>query len=78
MTDKASPGWVVQIMLPGPTGGPATFHYFNVAIADANKAVQAAVEHAEPPAEARVSPIRKLLSAEVAALRLKAGKVKPA
>jgi hypothetical protein len=78
MTDKASPGWVVQIMVPGPAGGPATFRYFNVAIADANKAIHAAVEHAEPPTEARVSPVRKLSSAEVAALHLKAGAVKPA
>jgi len=77
--DKASPaGWVVQIMTPGHAGAAPAFRYFNVAVADAKMAVEATAKHVTPEGEAHISPVRQLSAQEVAAIRLKAGAVKPA
>jgi hypothetical protein len=61
--------------------GPPLFRYFNVAIAAPDKAIEAATRYLAKDAEAKageMSVVRKLSSAEVAALRLKTGEVKPA
>jgi hypothetical protein len=95
MTDKASPeGWVVQVTvagLPAPSTegkrwvgpvalGAPSFQYFNVAAADANKAVEATSNHlARGEADDQdVRAVRRLSSAELATLSLKPGQVKPA
>ena len=97
MIDKASPaGWVVQVTIassppPSKEGaqwigdkmpGAPSFEYFNVAIANADKAVEATTKYlAKGKVDAEhvdASTVRGLSSAEVAALRLKAGEVKPA
>ena len=93
MTARASPaGWVVQVTntQPSPAGPhwtnhdvPApSFRYFDAAIADPEKAVEAVQKHL---AKAKVDPndgqpraVRALSPVEVAALQLKAGEVKPA
>jgi hypothetical protein len=71
-------GWVVQIKTPGQAGAAPAFRYFNVAIADANLAVEAIVKQENPPKGADVSAVRQLSPQEIAALRLKSGAVKPA
>ena len=58
-----------------------SFEYFNVAIAAPDKAMEATTKHMAKGAEAKageMSVVRKLSSGEIAALRLKAGEVKPA
>jgi hypothetical protein len=58
-----------------------SFEYFNVAISAPEKAMEAATRHLAEGAEAKagaMSVVRKLSSAEIAALSLKAGEVKPA
>jgi hypothetical protein len=58
-----------------------SFEYFNVAIATPNEAMEAATKYLAKGAEARIgqmSVVRKLSSGEIAALRLKAGEIKPA
>jgi hypothetical protein len=93
MTDKASPaGWVVQVTTPAPlaqsevrwvgpvASAPPSFKYFNVAIADPNKAIQATLKHlAKAEAEdGETRVVRELSSREVDALSLTVGEVKPA
>ena len=97
MTDKASPaGWVVQVTIasspPQSKEGaqwigdkmPAapSFEYFNVAIANPDKAIEATTKYLAKrkvgPEAVAPSTVRELSSAEVAALRLQAGEVKPA
>ena len=62
--------------------GAPSFEYFNVAIASPDKAVEATTKYlAKGKVDAEhvdASTVRELSSAEVAALRLKAGEVKPA
>jgi hypothetical protein len=62
--------------------GAPSFKYFNVAIASPDKAVEATTKYlAKGKVDAEhvaASTARELSSAEVAALRLKAGEVKPA
>jgi hypothetical protein len=62
--------------------GAPSFQYYNVAIANPDKAVEAAAKYfAKGKADAgdvAASTARELSSAEVAALGLKAGEVKPA
>jgi hypothetical protein len=65
-------------MTPGHAGAPPGFRYFNVAIADAKMAVNATAKHVTPEGEAHISPVKQLSAQEVAAVRLKAGAVKPA
>ena len=91
MTEKASPaGWVVQVttqgkpsLTPSASGrlssilGAPSFQYFNVAIAGAVKAVEAATRFADAEGkESRV--VRGLSTEEIAVLSLKPGEVKPA
>ena len=90
MTDKASPaGWVIQVTTPGPPSvglggrragalGAPSFKYFNVAVADFNKAVVAATKHSGATGETDVAAVRSLSSREIAALNLKTGEVKSA
>jgi hypothetical protein len=92
MTNKApSAGWVIQqtILAPllespewrGPARrGPPSFKYFNVALASASKAIEAAAKHLSgtEDAECEMSAVRQLSLGEVAALSLAAGEVKPA
>ena len=97
MIDKSIPaGWVVQVAIPkkpetteanAPWRPPVmlvsapSFEYFNVAIAAADKAMEATTNHLAQSAEAKagvMSVVRKLSSGEIAALSLQAGEVKPA
>jgi hypothetical protein len=84
-------GWVVQVTIPAPPRlpdsrwhvdpgrDPPSFIYFNVAIADAVKAVAATAMHLAGPDENREMRVVKGLSlAELAALSLAPGQVKPA
>jgi hypothetical protein len=96
MTDKASPaGWVVQVIIasspPSKEGaqwigdkmpGPPSFEYFNVGIADPDKAVEATTKYLAKgkvaAGDVGARTVRELSPAEVVALRLKAGEVRPA
>ena len=91
MTDKApDTGWVVQVTIPAPPrppdapwsanrGGAApSFKYFNVAIAEAKKAIEATTKHLADTEERETCVVRGLSSGEIAALSLQAGQVKPA
>jgi len=92
MTDKAPPaGWVVQVTTPGqpsltpsPGGrlssalGAPSFKYFNVAIADVDKALVATTKHPGATGQTDVAAVRSLSSGEIAALNVKTGEVKPA
>jgi hypothetical protein len=96
MADKASPaGWVIQVVIPapppapraegaqwfGPVGlGAPSFQYFNVAIADPDKAIAATTKHlADANAkDGEKSAVRELSSREIALLGLKSGEVRPA
>lgn len=88
MTEKSPPaGWVVQIVIPtesatrgvewiGATLPDApSFKYFNAAFVVAGKAIEAARQLA---AAGEGSVVRALSSAEIAALGLQPGEVKPA
>jgi len=91
MTVKAEPaGWVVQVTIAAPIAtaqsgwlGPIpsdapSFQYFNVAIIDPVEAVEATRAHSGADKDASIAPVRPLSSAELAAIPLKAGEVKPA
>jgi hypothetical protein len=88
MSDQTPPaGWVVQVILPAQssTRGAAwigatlpdtpSLKYFNAAVAVAGDAVDAARHLAEA---GEWSVVRTLSSAEIAALGLQPGEVKPA
>lgn len=81
-------GWVVEVTTQGDLSrsegrssyfralrGAPSFHYFNVAIAVASKAVEATSAYLaeDPPREARA--IRVLSSEELASLNLRSGEV---
>jgi hypothetical protein len=97
MTAKAQPaGWVVQVAVAATNSvamantswrGPAvadapSFQYFNAAIDDPAKAVEATkkliAKGDSSAADWPMSAVRGLSSAEIAALKLKVGEVKPA
>jgi hypothetical protein len=91
MTETApEAGWVVQVTVPAPPpspdekwrpnrgGGAPSFKYFNVAIADAKKAVEAAIKHLAETGQTDMRVVRGLSSGEIAALSLTAGQIKPA
>ena len=91
MTDKASPaGWVVQVIIPAPLSpssvrwvgpvalGAPSFQYFNVAIADARKAVEATSQHMAEAEHGETRVVRELSAREIVALSLAVGEVKPA
>ena len=91
-------GWVVQVTIAAPPAQPSnkeggrwigadkpgapSFKYFNVAIVDPDKAVEATRKYlAKAKADAGdvdACTVRELSPAEVVALRLKAGEVRPA
>ena len=78
MTDKASPaGWVVQVT-PPDGGEPPVFAFYNVAIGNADNAVQVVRKRSGATAADRVYAVRPLSATEVAAIKLKIGEVKPA
>ena len=90
MADKATPaGWVIQVMIAsnssgssgwiGPVvSGAPSFQYFNVAISDPVKAVEATRKHLSADKDAAISSARSLSSSEIASIPLKTGEVKPA
>jgi len=94
MTDKTSPaGWVVQVITPGETSliatpggrrngpglvGPPSFRYFNVAIAVADKAIEATTKQLAEDGDKETAAVRPLSPAEIATLKLKIGDVVPA
>jgi len=80
MTDKtsAAAGWVIEVVTLRQGAGPPLFKYFNVAIADVAKAVEAARKQPTAAQANRVEAVRQLSSGEIAALHLKAGQTKPA
>jgi len=66
---------------PIMAAGAPSFQYFNVAIAVPDKAIEATAKHLANSPEAEtweISVVRKLSPAEIAALSLGAGEVKPA
>jgi hypothetical protein len=66
---------------PIMAAGAPLFQYFNVAISAPDKAIEATAKHLENSPEAEtweISVVRKLSAAEIAALSLEAGEVKPA
>ena len=94
MRDETTPaGWVVQLTIPAhttptrPDGtpwiGPAilgapSFQYFNVAIADAEMAMEATRKHSGSDSGVIVGVVRALSAAEVAAIPLSLGEVRRA
>jgi hypothetical protein len=79
MTDQTLPaGWVVQVATPGPLGDAPSFGYFNVAIADSDKAVEAIRRLAGGNLEAKIDTVRRLSLTEIATIPLNAGELKPA
>ena len=78
MTDKASPaGWVVHVTVPDKDEAPA-FRFFNVAVGDADKAVEATRTRVGAAEGDRVYAVRPLTAGELAAAKVKSGEVKPA
>ena len=92
MRGKTTPaGWVVQLTIPvyitptrcTPWIGPAilgapSFQYFNVAIADAEMAVEATRKHLGSDSDVIVGVVRALSAAEVASIPLSLGEVRRA
>ena len=80
MTDKAasSPaGWVVQVTYNAGSDLPSRI-YYEAAIRDAKKAVDAAMKAAAGTGEIHAEPVRELSAAEIDVRGLKAGQVKRA
>lgn len=66
---------------PAAVAGAPTFKYYNVAISAPDKALEATISHVAKGAEAKagaMSVVRKLTTAEIAALKLRNGEVRPA
>ena len=86
MTAKiGTSGWVVQVSLPTGNGQQVaggvpspTFQFFNVAISDAVKAVEAVRKKASVTPEVSIRVVRSLSPTEIAAIPLRAGEAKPA
>ena len=80
MTAKApdATGWVVEVVTLTAGSGTPSNSYFNVAIADVTKATEAVWKLPLAAKANRVQAVRKLSAEEIAALRLRPGKVKPA
>jgi hypothetical protein len=94
MSDKTTPaGWVVQLTVPAPITptradgtpwiGPAilgapSLLYFNVAIADAEMAVEATRKHSGSNSDVSITAVRALSAAEVASIPLSLGEVRRA
>jgi hypothetical protein len=88
MSDKTPPaGWAVQIVIPAQSAtrgaewigatlpDAPSFKYFNAAVAEAGKAIAAAIQLA---AAGEGSVVRALSLAEIASIGLQPGEVKPA
>ncbi len=67
--------WIGAVVLGAPS-----FQYYNVAIAAPKSAIEATAKHlaAADAEDGEKSVVRGLSAGEIAALRLKAGEVKPA
>jgi hypothetical protein len=67
--------WIGAVVLGAPS-----FQYFNVAIAVPNSAIEATTKHLAKTdaADGEKRVVRGLSAGEIAALRLKAGEVRPA
>ena len=77
-TDRASPaGWVVQLTASNGAEAPA-FAFYNVAVGDADKAVEAVRKRVGAAETDRVYAVRPLSAGELAAAKLKSGEAKPA
>ena len=68
----------MEVVTLAPGSGVPSNKYFNVAIADAAKATEAVWKLPLAAKANRVEAVRKLSAQEIAALRLRPGKVKPA
>jgi hypothetical protein len=75
-TDAA--GWVVEVVILRPGGAAPSFRYFNVAIADVTRAVQAARKLPDVVQANRVEAVRSLSADEITAIGLAAGEVRSA
>ena len=79
-------GWVVQMTVPGTlveASRPAvqkapSFQFFNVAIGSADEAVEAVRHKVRAAADAPIRVVRSLSVAELAAIGLRSGQIKPA
>jgi hypothetical protein len=79
VSDKTTAaGWVVEVVTLPRGGGAPIFKYFNVAIGDAMKAVEAVRERRDASDANRVQTVRELSGRELTTLRLRAGAVRPA
>jgi hypothetical protein len=94
MSDKTPPaGWVVQLTVPAPITprradgtpwigppilGAPSLQYFNVAIADAEMAVEATRKHSASNSDVIIGAVRALSAAEVASIPLSLGEVRRA
>jgi len=94
MSEKAPvTGWIIQVLTPGQPDalplhrtrrrdatllGPPSFAYFNVAIADVAKAIEAVTKRSDSSGDLQIEEMRELSAREVSALNLKVGEVKPA
>jgi hypothetical protein len=94
MTDKRTPaGWVTQLIVPAPIASarpdgapwigkpildPPSFQYFNVAIADTQKAVDATRKHSGSDDHSVISAVRALSAEELASIPLAPGQVRRA
>ena len=89
MSPKATTsGWVVQITLPGvlkvPTGSAQqrtevpspTFRFYNVAVADADQAVEAVRKKAGVTSRTPIRTVRALSPPEISALSLRVRQVR--
>ena len=76
--ERASPaGWVVQLTAVSTTEAP-DFAFYNVAVGDADKAVEAVRKRVGATETDRVYAVRPLSAGELASANLKSGEVKPA
>jgi hypothetical protein len=89
MTDKTSAtGWVVQMSIPGvavdgseavgAAKSPASFKFFNVAIASPHEAVEAVRKKVKASEGAPIRAVRALSATEIAEIGLRPDTVKPA
>jgi hypothetical protein len=77
-TDKAATsGWVIQVTASNATEVPA-FAFFNVAVGDADKAVEAVRKRVGAVEGDRVYAVRPLSAGELEAADLKTGQLNPA
>ncbi len=77
-TDKAAaPGWVIQVTATSGAEIPA-FAFYNVAVGDADKAVDAVRKRVGAKEGDRVYAVRPLSASELEAANLKTGQLNPA